>query len=117
MERILVVEGSYIRAIVIAKMLEESGYKVDITGDGIFGLEKIKQNAYDLHIISNRLPSMTGEEFYNEVLAIDKDLAQKIIFVTGYVTDFIESTGNPYLVKPFTGEQFIETVKKLVPIS
>jgi hypothetical protein len=49
------------------------------------------------------------------VLAIDKDLAQRIIFVTGYETDFIKSTGNPYLVKPFTDEQFIETVKKLVP--
>lgn len=115
MERILVVEGSYIKALVIAKMLEESGYKVDITGDGIYGLEKIKQNAYDLHIISNRLPSMTGEEFYNEVLAMDKDLAQRIIFITGYVTDFIKSTGSPYLVKPFTDEQFRETVKKLIP--
>ncbi|HEX3035770.1 MAG TPA: response regulator, partial [Thermodesulfobacteriota bacterium] len=91
---------------------EDKGYRVDIARDGVEALENIIQKAYDL-IITDNMPQMTGEEFYREVLSLNRDLAKKIIFTSANITEFIKSTGNPLLEKPFFKEELIKTVEGL----
>jgi hypothetical protein len=47
-------------------------------------------------------------------LVLNKDLAKKIVFVSAHITDFIKSTGNSYVVKPFSDEQLIKAAKKII---
>ncbi len=111
MGTILLIEDSSIIAMDVAQTFEGNGYRVDIARDRVEALEKIKQKTYDL-IIDDDMPQMTGEDFYKEVLVFNRDLAKRIIFISDSITEFIESIGNPVLVKPFNPEQLIEIVSK-----
>jgi Response regulator containing CheY-like receiver, AAA-type ATPase, and DNA-binding domains len=114
MKNALIVENNSIIAMDMKQTLERNGYDVDTALDGVEGLEKVMQKAYDLILMKNKMQRMSGEELYQEVLSLDEDLAKKIIFASGCITDFIKSTGNPYLEKPFFDEQLIGAVK-MVP--
>jgi CheY-like chemotaxis protein len=114
MRSILLIENDLIIAMDIRQTLQSIGYEVEIVIDGVEGLKKIKQKVYDLIITTNDMPRINGEQLYKEVLALDKDLAKKILFISANITDFIKSTGNPFLEKPFSNEELIEAVKKLI---
>ena len=113
MRKILIIGIDRIISMDIEQTLRNMGYDVQVVVGEEKGLEKIKQTPYDLIIINN-LPHDDGESFYKEVLAFDKDTASRVLFISGLITDFIKSTGNPYLSKPFTDEQLIESVKKAI---
>ena len=114
MKKILVVEDQKIISLDIKITLKDAGYAVDSALDGVEGIERIKQKeSYDLIILNNGMPRMTGKEFCIKILALNEDLAKKVMFITGRVTKFIRSTGNPFLIKPFAPEQLIEAVKRL----
>ncbi|HSE83599.1 MAG TPA: response regulator [Thermodesulfobacteriota bacterium] len=114
MKSILIIKDQKIISLDIKTTLKDAGYTVDSALDGVEGIEKIKQKkTYDLIILNNSMPRMTGKEFYIKVLALSEDLANEVMFVTGRVTEFIKSTGNPFLIKPFSPEQLMEEVKRL----
>lgn len=114
MPRILIIGVDRIISMDIEQTLRNIGYDVEVVVGEEKGLEKIKkQNPYNLIIINN-LPYDDGEGFYKKVFEFEKDTASKILFISGSITDFIKSTGNPYLSKPFTDAQLIESVKKSI---
>jgi two-component system chemotaxis response regulator CheY len=114
MKSILIVEDENIIIMDVEGTLKSMGYAVDTALDGAEGIEKIKQKkTYDLILLNNDMPRMDGEEFYTKVLALNGDMAKRIVFTSGLITDFIKSTGNPFLIKPFSPEQIIEAVKNL----
>jgi len=86
---------------------------VSVVNNGLEGLKEIKQNGYDVIISDFEMPQMKGDELYLEVKKLSKNLEKRIIFVSGFVNDFIRSTGNRFLTKPFSIDQFIEVVKEL----
>jgi two-component system response regulator VanR len=110
-KRILIVEDDEIIANLEKDILKGEGFEVEVVRDGVEGLEKIKQNGYDVIISDSDMPRMKGDEFYLEVKKLGKDLVKRIIFVTAIVNDFIRSTGNRFLVKPFSPQQLVEAVK------
>lgn len=114
MKRILLVKNELIIAMDMAQTLEGIGYDVEITQDGVEGMENINRKDYDLIIVDNNMPRMNGEEMYKEVFSSNEGLARKMMFVSAEITDFIRSTGNPSLVKPFSDEQLINAVKKMI---
>jgi hypothetical protein len=57
---------------------------------------------------------MKGSELYLEVKKLSPDLAKRIIFISGIITDFVESTGNRFLMKPFSHKQLVEAVKGFI---
>ena len=68
MKRILVIEDQKIISLDIKATLNEMGYAVDSALDGLEGIKQIKQKkAYDLIILNNSMPRMTGREFYIKV--------------------------------------------------
>jgi len=113
-KRILVVDDDEIIVTLIKEILEEEGFKVDIAGDGMEGLERIKKNGYDAIISNMNMPRMKGDKLYLEVKELSPTLAKKILFISGYISDFIKSTGNRYLKKPFSREELIKAVKDVI---
>ena len=110
---ILLIESNAVIAMDIVQVLQNIGYKVEVAKDRTEGLDRMKQNEHGLIILSGKIQG-NGEKFYKEVLALNRDLTKKIMFISGNITDFIKSTGNPYLMKPFSDEQLIEAVKNII---
>ncbi|HEX3035398.1 MAG TPA: response regulator [Thermodesulfobacteriota bacterium] len=113
MKSIPIVEDDVFTALDLKSILKKIGV-VENANDGLEALEKIKQKSYDLIITDDNMPRMCGEELYKELSALNKDLAKRIIFLSANLTDFMRSTGCTCLEKPFTDEQLIEAVKKLI---
>lgn len=113
-ERILVVDDDKIVVELVKKILRRAGFEVETARDGVEGLEKIKQGVYNAIVSNLNMPRMKGDKLYLEVRKSNPDLAKKIIFISGYITDFIRSTGNRFLKKPFSSQELIEAVNEVI---
>ncbi|HZU77064.1 MAG TPA: ATP-binding protein, partial [Dehalococcoidia bacterium] len=94
-----------IRDLLTATLLND-GHEVESAADGAAGLERLATRDFDLIITDVKMPGVDGIEFYRRVRAWDERVAARIIFTTGDMVstatrDFLEGTGNPYLLKPF----------------
>ena len=112
--RILIIEDDEAIANLEKRILELEPYEVKFVSDGLEGLNNIKDQNYDVIISDFTMPRMKGDVFYFIVQKLNKGLEQRIIFVTGFINDFIESTGNRYLVKPFSNKLFLEKIKEFI---
>ena len=113
-KKVLIVEDDEIVANVLRAILELEGFLVEIPKDGLEGLEKIKQNRYDVVISDYLMPGMNGEELYRKIQKIDQGLAKRIIFYPRVTNDFLKSHDNMFLPKSFNPKELIEAVRKLV---
>ena len=113
-KRILIVDDDEIVAQLMEEILERQGFETEIAVNGLEGLEKISQNKYDVIISDCNMPRMRGDKLYLEVQKLSEDLAKRIIFISGNITDFIISTGNRFLAKPFSPKQLVEVVNDLL---
>jgi len=107
--RVLVVEDEPGIAAVCMRTLNREGFQVDIAVDGKIALEMWAKKIYDLCISDIRTPRMNGIELYRQLEIKCPEVAKKFIFTTGdmlsgTVKTFLESTGRPFLTKPFTPE-------------
>ena len=115
MDKILIVEDNSITALNLKDLLKKFG-AVEIAKDGVEGLEKIKQNRYDVVISDYLMPGMNGEELYLEILKLNQGLVKRVIFISGVTNDFLKSYGNVFLPKPFYFKKLIEALKELIPL-
>ncbi|OGL38969.1 MAG: hypothetical protein A3C43_08950 [Candidatus Schekmanbacteria bacterium RIFCSPHIGHO2_02_FULL_38_11] len=88
---------------------------IESVNSGEKGLEKIKKNTYDLIITDLRMPVVDGFKLYEWVKENKPGQEKKIIFTTGDTYDgktkeFLESTQNPFIPKPFNVEDFEDIV-------
>ncbi len=100
--------------------LKQMGFIVDIALDGNSAMEKIEKNYYDLIISDLKMPNgFTGDKLYKFIKYKDPDLAQRMIFMTGDMINietqkFLQSTGNPYLEKPFLPESLMKIINSML---
>ena len=113
MDKILIVEDNSITALNLKDLLKKFG-AAEIAKDVVEGLEKVKQNGYDVVISDYLMPGMNGEELYLEILKMDQDLAKRIIFYPRVTNDFLKTHGNMFLPKPFNPKELIEAVRGLI---
>jgi DNA-binding NtrC family response regulator len=113
-KKVLVVDDDKIIVKLVKEILEEEGFEVDTATDGLRGFEKIKKNSYDVIVSNQDMPRMKGHQLYVEVKKLSPDLASKMIFISGNITDFIKSTGNKFLAKPFSHKQLKAAVNAII---
>ncbi|HKO77869.1 MAG TPA: sigma-54 dependent transcriptional regulator [Flavobacterium sp.] len=84
MSKILIIEDEEAIRRVLAKILceENESYEVDVAGDGVVGLEKIKENDYDLVLCDIKMPKMDGVELLEAVKKIDTEIP--IVMISGH---------------------------------
>lgn len=86
----------------------KDGYSVDIAGDGLTGLQKIKELKPDLALIDLKMPGMSGMEVLEEIRKIDPEIV--LIVITGYATidsavEVMKKGAYDFLPKPFTPDE------------
>ena len=113
--RILVVDDEADVASVLVDVLHREGHEVDTALNGAEALEKIERGRYDAILSDTKMPVLDGSDFYRQLKSRFPELCRRIIFLTGDVLDrakreFLESTGAPFLMKPFD----VPEVRRLV---
>jgi two-component system NtrC family response regulator len=113
--RILVVDDDENIRKVLATILEDEGYNVDLVDTAKKAIEKTKRNFYNIALIDVRLPDMEGIELLTKV----KETMPKMrkIIITGYPTlqnaiEAVNKGADAYIVKPFDMEKALKTINE-----
>jgi CheY-like chemotaxis protein len=115
--RILVVDDETTILNLLYRVLDQSGHIVETAPDGIFALQMLEKQTYDLIICDILMPDIAGPELYEKVLEKYPHLTDNFIFITGNVVDmdtriFLKKSGLPWLSKPFLPSDIEEAVNQ-----
>lgn len=115
--RILVVEDDLAIRQLSAEALTSSGYQVETAEDGAAGWEALQGSNYDLLITDNNMPRMSGVELVKMLRSARITLP--VVMVSGSIP--LEALNRDSslqlaatLLKPFTMDELLGTVEKVV---
>ncbi|HVS09443.1 MAG TPA: response regulator transcription factor [Planctomycetota bacterium] len=116
-ERLLVVEDEEHLAEVIADNLELEGWRVEVAGDGVQALERIRSDPPALVLLDVMLPGMDGFAVCEALRAEKRDVP--ILFLTARSSSDdrvrgLELGGDDYLGKPFELRELILRVRAIL---
>ena len=118
---ILLVEDNIHNQILAKTYLERNSARVDIAGNGLIGLEKIKDHNYDMILMDVQLPVMDG---VTTTRKIRTDLQKSIPIIgcsahslTSEKTACLEAGMNAYITKPYSEVELIEAILSCFPPS
>ena len=117
--RVLVIDDEEGILQMISEDLSNSGYQVDTAIDGETGLRRLKQKHYDATLCDWKMPGLNGRQVYEQLRATNPRLCKRLIFITGDVINepmrqFLETEQRPCLAKPFTFDEFHNTLKTVL---
>ncbi len=116
MSRILIIEDEASIRRVLNKILSEENdaYQVDDAEDGLIGLEKIKNNDYDLVLCDIKMPKMDGVEVLEAVKKIKPEIPMVMISGHGDMETAIQTMrlgAFDYISKPPDLNRLLNTVR------
>lgn len=114
--RILLIEDDQRLARLIARVLHDERYQVDIVHDGETGLDYALRGVYEVAIIDWMLPGRDGPSVCRAVRAARLPTALLLLTARGQVEDKVigfDSGADDYLVKPFAFEELLARVRAL----
>ena len=113
--KLLVIDDEEVIRTGCQQILEMYDYSVDLAANGKEGLQKIKEQDYDLVLTDILMPEMDGMQLLDAISELEKDVV--IIVITGYAT--IENAINAgrkgaydYLPKPFNPDELLAKVER-----
>ena len=117
--RVLVVEDEPTVARLIADVLEDEGFHVDVLLDGREALNRAGRETYDLVICDMKMPGLDGQHFYNSLVRTGNRLRECFLFVTGDIVgaqtrEFLERNQLPHVAKPFRVEELTAKVYRVL---
>lgn len=118
-KRILVIEDEPILGLLCRRVLNASGFDVDVIDNGLDAKKVAEGKDYAICVSDIRLPGMTGIELYEHWKATKNPITERLIFITGdtissYVRDFLRETNRPCVMKPFGPEDLVAAVHKVL---
>jgi DNA-binding NtrC family response regulator len=116
MQKILIIEDEASIRRVLTKILSEENdtYQVESAEDGVIGLEKIKNNDYDLVLCDIKMPRMDGVEVLEAVKKIKPEIPMVMISGHGDMETAIQTMrlgAFDYISKPPDLNRLLNTVR------
>lgn len=115
--RVLVIEDEPKTAEFLRKGLAESGFGVDLAGDGELGLELARDGAYEVIVLDVSLPKRDGWSVLRRLR--EDGHATPVLFLTARdeVADRVKGLdlgADDYLVKPFAFSELLARIRTLM---
>ncbi len=119
MKKILIVDDDHLMVDFISECLKGDSYEVDTAFNGADGLAKARSGGHDLLILDLMMPDMHGFDVCEALRAETNFKGLKILISSGKAYDVDKKAAkrlgaDGYLVKPFSVEQLMTTVRGLV---
>lgn len=117
MIKILVVEDEQRVAELLKRGLEESGYQVELTYDGVWGLRLFRAGEFQMVISDVILPKMSGFELCKEIRNINNRVPVLMLTALGTTDDKLDgfdAGADDYMVKPFDFRELDARIKVLL---
>ncbi len=113
--RILLAEDNPVNQKVVLLMLERLGYRADAVGDGREVLEALDRQPYDVVLIDNQMPEMTGFEAARRIRRErPADRRPTMIAMTGGGSGGdMRKVTDGYIAKPVRLEELEDTLERL----
>lgn len=114
MAHILIIDDERSIRNVLKDILGNEGFKVDEASDGEEGLQKFKQNAYDLILCDIKMPKLDGLEFLDAVVAANSETP--VIMISGHgnietAVDAVKKGAYDYISKPPDLNRLLITIR------
>ena len=112
---ILIVEDDAEVAEVLARLLTEEGYGVEIASDATIALELARSTTPDLVLLNLMLPGLSGADFYGEFRA--RGLRSPVMVISGASEGQRRSQelgADAFVAKPFEIEDVLQAVQRLL---
>lgn len=115
--KILVIDDEAIVRASCERVLSPEGYSVVVVPGGADALECLSREHFDLVLSDLKMPDMDGLEVLRSIKERWPQTA--VVLVTGYGSDptalqAIQDGASEYLEKPFTPEDIVRVVKKVL---
>jgi len=114
--KILLVEDEPKVAAFLHKGLTEQTHTVDIASDGLLGLRLALASSYDLIILDNLLPGLSGLEVCRRIRENHSMVPILMLTALGETDDKIrglDAGADDYLVKPFAFQELLARIRAL----
>ena len=117
--KILLVDDDVNLTRVLSYQLKQAGYRVTVAYNGKEGLEIFKKQVFPLVISDIQMPDLTGIQLLEKIREIDRSAIFILITAYGSVDQAVKACelgADDYLTKPFSREQLIFTIEKVIKI-
>ena len=120
-KKILLVDDELEIVSILSELLEDFDHEVTTAGNGQEALEKLDNDKFDVMILDNQMPILTGEDVLSELYPDNKPEGLKIIFASGQTLNLIElveksnyfNIVDALLNKPYKVSQIEDTLEEL----
>jgi len=98
-----------------AIILSNKGHEAQAVSNGKAALAMLQNRGYDLLVADLKMSGVSGIDLYEILKKKCPEMAARTVFITGdtmteETSEFLNSTGRPYLAKPFTPAEFLHTI-------
>ncbi|MBW1814851.1 MAG: response regulator, partial [Deltaproteobacteria bacterium] len=119
---ILIVDDSVSVRQVVARLMENQGWKTQTAKDGVEALERIRESKPDLIVLDIEMPRMNGYEFLNAMNVQSRFKNTPVVMLTSRATSkhrekAMSLGARGFVVKPYKDDEFIDIVMRLTGVS
>ena len=114
--RILIVEDEKRLADTLAELLHRRGYAVDVSYDGVSGLDNARSGIYDLVLLDAMLPELDGFSLLQQLRAGGETVPVLMLTARSDLSDRVRGLdcgADYYLTKPFETEELLACIRAL----
>jgi len=102
---------------ILARILANKGHQAQTVSNGKAALAMLQEKGYDLLVADLKMSGISGMELYQTLKRKRSEMADKTVFITGdtmteETSEFLTSSGRPYLAKPFTPMEFLDIIER-----
>jgi CheY-like chemotaxis protein len=114
--KVLIVDDEPAIRNILARILSNKGHQAQTVSNGKAALAMLHEKGYDLLVADLKMSGVSGMDLYETLKKKLPDMADRTVFITGdtmteETNEFLASSGRPYLAKPFTPMEFLETIE------